>query len=151
MIEEFDDVVLGGGKGGKSLAMALANAGHRVALIEKGQIGGSCINVACIPTKTMVASVKLIELASRADEFGVALRPAESSIAGIVERKRRVVGGNDRHHWKLFTGTPNMAFLLGTGKFLADRTIEVAPTAAPSESFGANGCTSTPAATPRSP
>lgn len=126
MIEEFDDVVLGGGKGGKSLAMALANAGHRVALIEKGQIGGSCINVACIPTKTMVASAKLIELASRADEFGVALRPPESSIAGIVERKRRVVGGMVDTHWKLFTGTPNMAFLLGTGKFLADRTLEVA-------------------------
>lgn len=125
MIEDYEDVVLGGGKGGKSLAMALANAGHRVALIERGQIGGTCINVACIPTKTMVASAKLIELASRADEFGVALPAAGPSITGVVDRKRRVVGGMVDAHWKLFTETPNMTFLLGTGKFLADRTIEV--------------------------
>ncbi len=58
VIDEFEDVVLGGGKGGKSLAMTLANAGRKVALIERGQIGGTCINVACIPTKTMVASAK---------------------------------------------------------------------------------------------
>ena len=125
MTDDFDDVIRGGGKGGKSLAMALANAGHRVALIEQGQIGGTCINVACIPTKTMVASAKLIELASRAEEFGVALPAANSSIAGVLERKRRVVGGMVDTHWKLFTNTPNMTFLLGSGKFLGDKTIEV--------------------------
>lgn len=125
MIEDFDDVVLGGGKGGKSLAMALAHAGHQVALIEQGQIGGTCINVACIPTKTMVASAKLVELAERASEFGVTLPLAGPSIAGVVDRKRRVVGGMVDTHWKLFTGTPNMAFLLGNGKFVGDRTIEV--------------------------
>jgi pyruvate/2-oxoglutarate dehydrogenase complex dihydrolipoamide dehydrogenase (E3) component len=51
-VEQFDDIILGGGKGGKSLALALAPAGHKVALIERGMIGGACINVACIPTKT---------------------------------------------------------------------------------------------------
>jgi pyruvate/2-oxoglutarate dehydrogenase complex dihydrolipoamide dehydrogenase (E3) component len=125
MTEDFDDVILGGGKGGKSLAMALANAGHQVALIEQGQIGGTCINVACIPTKTMVASAKLIELAGRAEEFGVRLPAAEPSIAGVVDRKRRVVGGMVDTHWKLFTGTPDMTFLLGTGKFIGDKTIAV--------------------------
>lgn len=126
MTEEFDDVILGGGKGGKSLAMSLANAGHRVALIEQGQIGGSCINVACIPTKTMVASAKLIELAGRAEEFGVSLAPAAPSLTGVVGRKRRVVGGMVDTHRKLFTGTPNLTFLLGTGKLLGDKRIEVA-------------------------
>lgn len=125
MTEDFDDVILGGGKGGKSLAMALADAGHQVALIEQGQIGGTCINVACIPTKTMVASAKVIELAGRADEFGVSLPAAGAGIAGVVDRKRRVVGRMVDAHWKLFTGTPGMTFLLGTGKFLGDRTIEV--------------------------
>lgn len=122
---DFDDVILGGGKGGKSLAMALAAAGHRVALIERGQIGGTCINVACIPTKTMVASAKLIELASRAAEFGVALPAAGPSIGGIVERKRRVVAGMVDTHWTLFTETPNLTFLLGTGRFVAERTVQV--------------------------
>ena len=122
---DFDDVILGGGKGGKSLAMALANAGHRVALIEKGQIGGTCINVACIPTKTMVASAKLIELANRASDFGVSLSSPGPSIAGVVDRKRTVVSGMVDTHWKLFTGTPNLTFLLGDGTFTGDRTIDV--------------------------
>ncbi len=125
MVEQFDDVVLGGGKGGKSLAMALANAGHRVALIEKGQIGGTCINVACIPTKTMVSSAKLVELASRAGEFGVTLTPPPVDLAGVIERKRRVVGGMVNAHRTLFSTTPNMDFLLGEGVFTGDRTITV--------------------------
>lgn len=125
-VEHFDDVVLGGGKGGKSLALALAKAGHRVALIENGQIGGTCINAACIPTKTMVASAKLVELASRATEFGVALPEAGPSLTGVVDRKRRVVAGMVDTHWKLFTGTANLTFLLGVGTFRDDRTIEVA-------------------------
>ena len=51
-VEEFDLLVVGGGKAGKSLAMDLAAAGQRVAMVERGMIGGTCINVACIPTKT---------------------------------------------------------------------------------------------------
>ncbi len=125
MVEQFDDVVLGGGKGGKSLAMALANAGHRVALIEKGQIGGTCINVACIPTKTMVASAKLFELARRASDFGVTLAPPPADLSGVIERKRRVVGGMVDAHRTLFTTTPNMDFLLGQGMFTGERTITV--------------------------
>lgn len=125
-IVEFDDVVLGGGKGGKSLAMALAAAGRRVALIERGQIGGTCINVACIPTKTMVASAKLVELASRAGDFGVDLPAVKPGIGGIVERKRRVVAGMVDTHRTLFTETPNLTFFLGTGRFTAERTVRVA-------------------------
>lgn len=125
MVEQFDDVVLGGGKGGKSLAMALANAGHTVALIETGQIGGTCINVACIPTKTMVASAKLVELARRANDYGVDLDLPPVDLAPVIERKRRVVAAMVDTHWTLFTTTANMTFLLGRGAFMGDRTIEV--------------------------
>ncbi len=125
MVEQFDDVVLGGGKGGKSLAMALANAGHTVALIEKGQIGGSCINVACIPTKTMVASAKLVELVSRAGDYGYPLNPPPVDLAAVIDRKRRVVSAMVDTHRTLFTTTENMTFLLGDGVFVGDRTIEV--------------------------
>lgn len=124
-VEQFDDVVLGGGKGGKSLAMALAKAGHSVALIERGQIGGTCINVACIPTKTMVASATLVELARRAGDFGVILDPPPAVLAPVIERKRRVVSGMVDAHRTLFTTTPNMTFLLGAGVFVGDRTISV--------------------------
>lgn len=125
MVEQFDDVVLGGGKGGKSLALALAKAGHSVALVERGQIGGTCINVACIPTKTMVASAKVIETAHRADEFGIALTPPPPDLTGVIARKRRVVGAMVDTHWTLFTTTPNLSFLLGEGVFTGERTITV--------------------------
>jgi len=125
MVEQFDDVILGGGKGGKSLAMALANAGHSVALIERGQIGGTCINVACIPTKTMVASAKLVELASRASDYGVTLTPPPAELAGVIARKRRVVAAMVDTHRTLFSTTPNLSFLLGEGVFVGERTIEV--------------------------
>lgn len=124
-IETFDDIILGGGKGGKSLAMALGPAGHKVALIERGQIGGSCINVACIPTKTMVASAKLFEQAKRAQEFGLNLEEPAQELAGIIERKRRVVKGMvDKQH-ALFSATKNLEFLLGTGRFTDKKIIEV--------------------------
>ncbi len=124
-VETFDDIVLGGGKGGKSLAMALAPAGHKVALIERGQIGGTCINVACIPTKTMVASAKLVDLTKHANHFGVEAPPASPSLRGVIERKRRVVQGMVDTHWNLFTTTPNMELIVGTGKFVEPKQIEI--------------------------
>ena len=67
----FEVAVVGGGKGGKTLAAKMASAGRSVVMIEKGMIGGSCINVACIPTKTMMKSAKVADLARRAASFGV--------------------------------------------------------------------------------
>lgn len=124
-IEAFDDIILGGGKGGKTLAMALAGAGHKVALIERGQIGGTCINVACIPTKTIVASTKLLNHVKHASDFGLELRPAAPNIKPIIERKRLVVKNMVDAHLHLFNNTENMEFILGSGKFTAEKTIEV--------------------------
>ena len=55
-VEDYELLILGGGKAGKTLAMDMARAGRRVAMVERGLIGGSCINIACIPTKTLVRS-----------------------------------------------------------------------------------------------
>jgi len=124
-IEHFDEIILGGGKGGKSLALALAPAGHRVALVERKFIGGSCINVACIPTKTMVASAKLVDQAKHAGDFGVALSPAGPSLKSIIERKRRVVAGMVDTHKNLFANTPNLTFIAGEGAFTSANEIAV--------------------------
>lgn len=56
--KQYEYLFLGGGKGGKSLAMDLARSGKRVAIIERGMIGGSCINVACIPSKTLIQNAR---------------------------------------------------------------------------------------------
>lgn len=124
-VETFDDIVLGGGKGGKSLAMALGAAGHKVALIERGLIGGSCINVACIPTKTMVASVKLHQMVRDAEEFGVNIAKPGPSLTGIIERKRRVVKGMVDKNRQLFQSTPNMELVIGEGRFAGKKEIAV--------------------------
>lgn len=70
--EEFDLLVVGGGKAGKSLAMDRAKKGLRVAMVERRFVGGTCINVACIPTKTLIASARRIEAAKSAASFSIA-------------------------------------------------------------------------------
>ena len=71
--EQYDAIVIGGGKGGKTLAMYLGRRNHKDALIERDpmMIGGGCINVACIPTKTFIASARLVHSIRRAAEFGI--------------------------------------------------------------------------------
>lgn len=80
-----------GGKGGKTLAAKMATAGRRVVMIEKGMIGGSCINVACIQTKTLVKSAKVTELARRAPELGFRVAFDGADPAGIRNRRNAVV------------------------------------------------------------
>jgi probable pyridine nucleotide-disulfide oxidoreductase len=71
--EKYDAIVIGSGKGGKILATYLGKQNHKVALIERDpmMIGGGCINVACIPTKTFIASARLVHSIRRAAEFGI--------------------------------------------------------------------------------
>jgi pyruvate/2-oxoglutarate dehydrogenase complex dihydrolipoamide dehydrogenase (E3) component len=92
-IEELDLLVVGGGKAGKSLAMDAARAGHRVAMVERAMIGGTCINVACIPTKTIINSGRVLKDARRAAEFGIAgIEHPRMDIALLRHRKEDVGG-----------------------------------------------------------
>ena len=69
--EHFEIAVVVGGTGGNILAAQIASGGHRVVMVEKGMIGGTCINVACIPTKAMVKSAKVADLVRRASDYGI--------------------------------------------------------------------------------
>jgi pyruvate/2-oxoglutarate dehydrogenase complex dihydrolipoamide dehydrogenase (E3) component len=70
-VEDVDLLVIGGGKAGKSLAMDRAKAGWKVVMVERDKIGGTCINVACIPTKALVGSARTVLMASHAKLMGV--------------------------------------------------------------------------------
>ncbi len=118
-VEQYDLVVLGGGKGGKSLALALAPMGYKVCLIEAKMLGGSCINVACIPTKTMVAGTRLVYEAGQARARGFKLSLEGNNIQAVIARKRQVVSSMVETHEKLFTTTENLTFLKGLGSFVA--------------------------------
>jgi pyruvate/2-oxoglutarate dehydrogenase complex dihydrolipoamide dehydrogenase (E3) component len=94
----YDLIVIGAGQGGGPLAGAFARAGKRVALIERAHVGGSCINIGCSPTKTIVASARVAHLAGRSGEYGVrfgddgAGEPAVSvDLRRVRERKQQIV------------------------------------------------------------
>jgi pyruvate/2-oxoglutarate dehydrogenase complex dihydrolipoamide dehydrogenase (E3) component len=125
-IEDVDLLVIGGGKAGKSLALDRAKAGWSVAMVEHDKIGGTCINVACIPTKALVASARTLLSARRAAELGIEVGGEPAVVLDRLRaHKEGVVGGMVVAHAQLFTGS-GMDFLMGTARFVAERTVEVA-------------------------
>src|SRR3984885_10275526 len=91
--EHYDAIVIGTSQGGRFLPIELAEAGQRVALVERGPLGGVCVNTGCTPTKTMVASARLAYLARRGAEYGVRTGPVSVDLAAVRERKRAMVSG----------------------------------------------------------
>jgi len=125
-IEEFDLLVVGGGKAGKSLAMDLARSGRKVAMVERAMIGGTCINVACIPTKTIINSGRILKDARRAVEFGIAgVEHPRMDIALLRRRKEDVVGTMVKGQLTSFIDS-GMDFILGEAKFVGPSTVDVA-------------------------
>jgi pyruvate/2-oxoglutarate dehydrogenase complex dihydrolipoamide dehydrogenase (E3) component len=122
--EKFDVVVLGSGEGGKYLAWTLSSAGKKTALIERRYIGGSCPNIACLPSKNFVHSAKVAQLAREASAFG--LRPLDGSIDMQVvrQRKRDMVSGLVQMHEERFTQT-GVDLIRGEGRFVGPKTLEV--------------------------
>ena len=91
IVESFDAIVIGSGQGGNPLAGALAAAGKKTALIERQDVGGTCINRGCTPTKTMVASARAAYMARRGADYGVRLGPVTVDMGRVRERKRAIV------------------------------------------------------------
>lgn len=124
-IEDVDLLVVGGGKAGKSLAMDRAKAGWSVVMVEQDKIGGTCINVACIPTKALVASARALLSARHAEALGIEIDgPASASIDGLRHHKEGVVTGMVDAHRKLFSDS-GMDFVMGVARFVAERTVEI--------------------------
>jgi pyruvate/2-oxoglutarate dehydrogenase complex dihydrolipoamide dehydrogenase (E3) component len=123
--DAYDGVVIGTGQGGKPLALALAQAGWKTAVIEKGPVGGTCINVGCTPTKTMVASARVAYLARRAGDYGVHAGAVSVDMAAVRRRKQAVVdsfrGGSER---RLET-TPGLTLIRGEARFAGPKALEV--------------------------
>jgi probable pyridine nucleotide-disulfide oxidoreductase len=123
-LEDVDLLVIGGGKAGKSLAMDRAKADWKVAMVERDKIGGTCINVACIPTKALVGSARTMLAAHNAEVMGVEVDEPLVSVEGLRHHKSSVVDGMVAAHRKMFADS-GMDFILGTARFVAPRTAEV--------------------------
>jgi len=125
MSESFDAIVMGSGKAGKTLAVAFAQAGKKTAMIERQHIAGSCINVACIPTKTMVASARVAQVCRDAARFGVDTGPVRVDMARVRQRKRDVVTFMRGANLKRFESTPGLDFMMGQARFRDAHTVDV--------------------------
>ncbi len=88
----FDAITIGSGQGGNPLSQRLADLGWSVALIESAQLGGTCINTGCTPTKTMVASAQIAYYARQAARWGVHTGAVSVDLPAVIARKNRIVG-----------------------------------------------------------
>jgi pyruvate/2-oxoglutarate dehydrogenase complex dihydrolipoamide dehydrogenase (E3) component len=123
--EPFDALILGSGQAGTPLARALAGAGWRTVLVERALVGGTCINVGCTPTKTMVASGRVAYLARRAGDYGVHVAGVAVHMDEVRRRKRAMVesfrGGSERR----LEQTPGLTLVYGEASFTGPYAIEV--------------------------
>src|SRR6266478_10230619 len=89
--QQRNAIVIGSGQAGNPLSTALAEAGMHTVLIERDHVGGTCVNVGCTPTKTMVASGRVAYLARRATDYGVHTGPISVDLRMVRQRKRNIV------------------------------------------------------------
>ena len=90
-LEEYDVVILGSGEAGKYLAWHLASHGERVAVIERQYIGGSCPNIACLPSKNIIHTAKVVSYFRVSEQFGITKENWKLDMAGVRQRKRAMV------------------------------------------------------------
>lgn len=124
--ETFDAIILGAGQSGDPLARALADAGKRVAIIERDAVGGTCVNRGCTPTKTMIASARVAYLARRGADYGVVTGPVTVDMGRVRQRKRDVVTEFRQGDEKHLIGTDGVTLIRGEGRFAGPKTVEVA-------------------------
>jgi len=128
--EKFDVLVLGGGTAGKLAAWTMAKEGRRTAVVDRKYIGGSCPNVACLPSKNVIYSAKVASLVARQREFGIETGPIAIDMAEVYERKHKMVEGIVQVHLDKYESALDKQrgdeLIFGEGTFVAPRTLHIA-------------------------
>ena len=124
MTTTHDAIIIGTGQAGPSLAKRLADAGRRVAIIERQLVGGTCVNTGCIPTKAMVASAYAAHMARRAADFGVRIEGAVSVDLAQVKARKDAISARSRIGLeKMLTTTPRCELIRGHARFRAPHEV----------------------------
>jgi pyruvate/2-oxoglutarate dehydrogenase complex dihydrolipoamide dehydrogenase (E3) component len=123
-VEEFDVVILGGGTGSTIAAWTFAGEGKRVAAIDRKYIGGSCPNIACLPSKNFIHSAKVASYVRHSEEFGIPARDFKVDMTTVRERKRKMVSGLNQLYLDNYKAT-GAELIMGEGRFIAPRTVQV--------------------------
>ena len=125
--EAYELVVLGSGTGSKIAAWTTAQQGKRVALIERKYIGGSCHNIACLPSKNIIHSAKVASYVRRGREFGITIDEFRIDMSAVRDRKRRMVSHSVDIHLDIFKKS-GVELIVGSDRFIGPRTLEITQT-----------------------
>jgi len=126
MSERYDAIVIGTGQAGPSLAVRLAKAGRRTAIIERKRFGGTCVNNGCIPTKTLIASARAAHVTRGADAWGVIVPPGmRVDMPAVKARKDAVVKASSEGVIKWLKGTAGVTVIEGHARFDGPHTVRV--------------------------
>ena len=122
--EHVDVLIIGSGGGGKLTAWGMASSGRRTAVVERKWIGGSCPNVACLPSKNEIRSAEVAHLVRHGAEFGVIAGPVKVDMATVRRRKRDMVEAQVAAHLQNYKAS-GAELIMGSGRFVAPKTLEV--------------------------
>src|SRR6516225_7879566 len=123
--ERVEVLVLGSGFGGKLLAWHLAQSGRKTAVVERRWIGGSCPNIACLPSKNEIWSARIAHQTRHAAEFGAVITgPVTTDMTKVRQRKRDMVEREIDLHLHNYK-TSGAELIMGSGRFVAPKTLEV--------------------------
>ena len=121
----FDAIVIGAGQAGPALAVRLAKSGRRTAIVERKLLGGTCVNVGCIPTKTLIASARVAHVARTAGDYGVVVRDVGVDMRRVKARKDDVVRQSSEGLEKWLGETPNLMLVRGHARFESPTRVRV--------------------------
>jgi pyruvate/2-oxoglutarate dehydrogenase complex dihydrolipoamide dehydrogenase (E3) component len=124
--QRYDSLVIGTGQAGPSLAAKLAGSGQKVAIVERGLFGGTCVNTGCIPTKAMVASARAAHVARRAADFGVMIDGrVHVDMKRVKARKDEIAGASRTSVEQWLRTTSNCTVYQGHARFVSDGQVRV--------------------------
>ena len=125
MTQAFDAIVIGSGQAGPFLAVKMAEAGWKTALIEREHLGGTCVNDGCTPTKTLVASAKVAQMARRAADYGVLVGPVAIDMKAVKARKDAIVQASVDSLTNWIGSTANLTLVRGHATFIDSHSVSV--------------------------
>jgi len=126
MTQHFDAIVIGTGQSGPALAARLSREGLKTAIIERKLLGGTCVNVGCIPTKTLVASAKVAYAVRQAQDFGVVVEGSIAvDMAQVKKRKDSIAGASNKGVTDWIESMKGVTLIHGHGKFVGPNEVEV--------------------------
>ncbi|NJY61695.1 mercuric reductase [Salinimicrobium sp. CDJ15-81-2] len=125
-MKKFDAIVIGTGQAGPSLAASLAENGLKTAIFEKAELGGTCVNTGCTPTKAYVASARRAYVASNSEELGVTVEgKVKVNLKKIKERKDKLIADSHSGLEKMFSSNEKVSLIRGKATFVNNTTVEV--------------------------